>query len=503
MNKAFLSFNDKAVGSGILNSNTELTRELRNTTEQFVNLAKAVSSSSGGENSDWEQEASQTNGSISIAITKLEQRPSKPSINKYEPPRPVDIGMGYTIFNDTSSELSPPPLPNDVSYPEDTQIQSGATTQALQPYNSATSSYGILPYTLAPDVETTTMTSYNVRLPPSPPFFLTTPPLKTATINAPYSYSRNEKTFARRIQRAALERGLHLLHTAASRPYDFKRVFKLSLLHHNYETLVSKFSAQLSNTADGPLELYHTPIIHLGNAGLHYSRGDIVDGYIIKPGPLPFVSRLQHTASGVDPGIEFDFDPAEYEGEWFDVTDVVGYLAEHGIRIHAHSLYFEATVDADSSFLQPLDKSGTFMSPAGSVFGGSASNSTATDIASPSTPQHHMNEQISPPQPQYANLDMDFGSTRTFPEFGDTDDTSWMTDSNAATGWLMGSGDRTPDFLSSGWASVTQASSWDFSDALPQEAPSLPTAGVPAAKLQRRVKIDVELMIGGEFRLGL
>jgi hypothetical protein len=503
MSRAFLSFNDKAVGSGILNSNIELTRELRNTTEQFVNLAKAVGSPSGGENSDWEQESTHTNDAIPATITKMEQRPSTSPINNPEQPRHVDIGLGYTLFSDTSSETTPPPLPSDVSYPEDVQIQSGATTQALQPYSSATSNYGILPYTTAPENMATTLTSYNVRLPPSPPFPLTTSPLKIATIQAPYSYSKNETTFSRRIQRAALERGLHLLQTAASRPHDFKRVFKLSLLHHNYETLVSKFSAQLSNSVHESLEFFHTPIIHLGNAGLHYPRGEIFNGYIIKPGPLPFVSRLEHTKSGLDPGIEFDFDPEEYEGEWFDAGDVVGYLEEHGIRIHPQSTYFEATINADSSFLQPFDNSGAFISPPESVFGGSGSNSTATDVASPLTPQQQLSEQMSPQQPQYPDLDMTFGSARLFPEIGSMGDTNWMNDSNAATGWLMGGGDRTPDFLSSGWASVTQPSSWNFADALPMEALSLPSPGVITAKPQRRIKIDVDLMIGGKFQPAL
>jgi len=98
---------------------------------------------------------------------------------------------------------------------------------------------------------------------------------------------------------------------------------------------------------------------------------------------------------------------------------------------------------------------------------------------------------------------MTLSSTGLFPELGDTADVSWMNDSNAATGWLMGSGDRTPDFLSSGWASVTQPSSWDFADALPMEVPSLPRPGVVAAKTQRRIKIDVDLMIGELIKRGI
>jgi len=50
MDKSFLRLQDKLLNSGILASQSEVTRQLKMTTEQFVVLSKVASSDWGREN---------------------------------------------------------------------------------------------------------------------------------------------------------------------------------------------------------------------------------------------------------------------------------------------------------------------------------------------------------------------------------------------------------------------------------------------------------------------
>jgi hypothetical protein len=265
---------------------------------------------------------------------------------------------------------------------------------------------------------------------------------------------------------------------------------------------MSKFRSQITKPVGEQLEFFHTPLIHLGGAGLHYPKGQISNGYIIKPGPLPYVSRLEHTKTGMDPGIEFDFDPQEYEGEWFDSGDVEGYLEAHGIRINPQSSYMAVTLSEDSPIFRLLGGSTNVASPP--VFPRESSNapstrtnSTATTLSSPHTPQ-----QIIEPPAQFNEQTVDFGNGQMFPELGGLQDSSWMNDSNAAMDWLMGAGDRTPDFLNSGWVGVQEPSSWDFADAIPATEPTIPMPATQTGN-KRTVTLDVWKMIDGKFHRSL
>jgi hypothetical protein len=323
---------------------------------------------------------------------------------------------------------------------------------------------------------------YNVQVPS--PSQINVPSL-IKSIPSDYTYSFQETTFARRLQRAALERGFHLLSNAEQRPHAYNRVFKLSLMYHSRDNLIAKFRAALARSPGHAIETFQTPFIHLGGAGMHYNTGRVHNGYIVKPGPLQRQVTLE-SVDGTGMPQEIDFDLNEYEGEWFDSNDVEGYLESKGLHIDPQSTFVEGEIETDmvaSSQGSPIPAD-TFSSPSPTASGFDTGASTLSP--SPSTPK--------PVQ-----------ETGNWGEIGAWDsEASWDT---TAAGWLMGSGDKTPDFLSSGWSSVDNPAAWLESDTVGVRAAGdfenygathLANVAVSKPAAKRTVTVDVSKLIDGE-----
>jgi hypothetical protein len=509
MNKTFLQFNDNAVASGILHMSPELARELKKATEQFILLARASSNSSGDEHSDSEIEEvprqlptrSQPSTSRRPAQTLGDQQnqfhPGSSSSPEPVTERGVDIGMGYVHILDNEASLSPPPTETLANhFVDNMQLDS---TPAIERYDSAMDNFSLFPYssaTTSADIMAISTPNgfpsqqYNVQIPsPQPAVFPS--PTKTMTLPSPYTYSFQETTFARRLQRAALERGFHLLSNAELRPAAFIRVFKLSLLYHSREKLLTKFRKALTNSSDEPLETLQTPFIHLGGAGLHYNTGRVRNGYIVKPGPMHHQARLESAdAPGVS--VDIDLDLVEYEGQWFDSNDVEGYLEERGLKIDPQSTFAEGQIQADVTEILP-ETPETVFSPARSP--SMVNNTTSTS------------SNASPRTPVLSETALELGTQRLFPELGGWETGSNSAWDNAATGWLMGSGDKTPDFLNSGWLGVEAPSAWDFTDSVGTSLDNFSATNLanpmntlePVKAVKKNVTVDVSKLVDGEY----
>lgn len=497
MNKTFLNFNDRAVASGVLQMNPDLGRELKAATEQFILLAKASGNQSGDEHSDSEMEEEPRRPAKTLPRdTDMEHHNSfSTSASSHSPePQPdiVDIGMGYSItFDDPPS--AQPPAPIHVSSREFNNAMQMHTATTIGRYDDSMSSFGLFQYS-APATSGAMLAvaapsdsqyqQYNVQVPS--PTQIDVPSI-IKTIPGDYTYSFQETTFARRLQRATLERGFHLLSNAEQRPHAYNRVFRLSLMYHSRDNLIAKFRAALSKDPGHAIETYQTPFIHLGGAGTHYNTGRVHNGYIVKPGPLQRQITLESVDGTGMPQEVADFDLTEYDGQWFDSNDVEGYFESRGLHIDPQSTFVEWQTDDDVLVLAnessiPAD---VFFSPSPSASG---VETVATTISpSPSTPR-----------PAHESND--------WSEIGVWDSSaSWDT---AAAGWLMGSGDKTPDFLSSGWSSVDNPAAWDFSDTVGTTfedfgASHLANSVEPTPKVKKIVTIDVSKLIDGEFFLML
>src|ERR1700753_2627099 len=115
MNKAFLGFNDRILSSNLLQSNADLTRELRNTTEHFLTLTRTVGNGSSGDSAESDTE----HPNILSAETAPEPPQQLPN-HQSEEPRTIDIGMGYVQILDESlahGQLTPPTEASDFNFP--------------------------------------------------------------------------------------------------------------------------------------------------------------------------------------------------------------------------------------------------------------------------------------------------------------------------------------------------------------------------------------------------
>ena len=333
MESIFLDYNDKAMASGLLHKSPHLATELRSATESFLQLAKRTEAEEE-EQSDCEHDESPRKTSATFAKDVNQAlgndrhtlSPSPESQGQKGQSRYVSLGYSQ-IFEDTP----PPSAPKSRAEIFDSTVYVtghsliGTSVDMSLIYPSETHNTNPLAIT-SPPKSGASRREFTVlnqpRLQPQP----------TSTLALPYTYSFQETTFARRLQRATVERGYHLLSTAQMRPATFIRVFRLSLLYSTREMLLEKFHRALLRTSEEPIETYQTPFIHLGGAGMHYNTGRVRNGYIVKPGPLQSQATLVSTeTSGAMYDIELDLN--EYEGEWFDANDVEGYFAVQSMKM--------------------------------------------------------------------------------------------------------------------------------------------------------------------------
>ena len=356
MNKAFLRFNDAVMNVGV---SSEVAKELKSVTQQFVLYAKAQG------NSDDEPENGLVDNDEIIHNLATEPAPSnRPSKHRSRSRASSeefteDIGLGYRSVYDISSipidenmALAENPSArssdNELSRIEDVaDDQKALNNFQRSPTHSGSSvvvsfrgenqrKYPEIDYISDP------VQSFSEKMPDQvmPVAAINDLDKSTSLTNKPFIYSFQETTFARRLQRASVECGYHLIAQAHLRPRVFKRVFKLSLLYGSREQIAARFKAILTKSTSESLEFWQTPMIRLGGAGTHYPRL-IEDGTPYVP---PNSYDVHHVAPNtnliqlrsVDDGsvyCDMLIDISGYEGEWFDPTDVEGYLASKGILI--------------------------------------------------------------------------------------------------------------------------------------------------------------------------
>ena len=404
MNKRFLNFNETAIKAGLLRTNPALGQELKSLTEFFVTLAKAAETEDDHEAQEAEDEngripfdvATEWHNAATVARSSIateQSRPTSPPIGQH-----TDIGWGYStsITDPTNVKSTNEPQDQEQSslgsfFPlfrhsaqgtakQNALVRSRAMTVGeifdqqrsqpdqqlpfgmmdLAPWSRQNNISHQEPDIFSVNIPSTSITPTNHRLP--------TPPLIPAlsdpstiisipkTVKPTWTYSYDETTFARRLTRAALETGFHLLSNANQRPAALNYVFKLSLPYLTLDGLRERFKVLLSRGTDEDLDFWETPFIHLGGAGTHYPRKDPQGNVIPLPnswhvksiGPMhPKLIRAENT---VDPSRSHDLqvDLTGFEGEWFDAHDVQGYLEEEkGCHINPRDAFAEVVIEVD------------------------------------------------------------------------------------------------------------------------------------------------------------
>ncbi|TKA73691.1 hypothetical protein B0A49_04330 [Cryomyces minteri] len=338
MNGAFSRFSDDVTMLGVP---PDLAQDLKETSLHLTQLARVASApEDDAENADEDlvqDESAPDDPGVIKAANSLQalDYSREAASNEHQsttlvaaPPQQqqISIGWGYSVYPEESSETQTPAS----HYPAGTLEPVTQTIGNLQKTNS--------------------IQQYRVELPMGEYSFLAETLIKTPSDPNPFTYSFQETSFARRLHRAALESAYHLLSQSCVRPSDFKRVFKLSFMHAARNQIQARFKSLLSKTTKDSLDFWQTPYIHIGGAGTHYPKLDEYGNIIPKPnsynvrsiGPQNIV-RLESTENkSHSPEIVLDL--SGYEGDWFDPTDVEGYLAEKGIFVDPRSSFVEAEI---------------------------------------------------------------------------------------------------------------------------------------------------------------
>jgi hypothetical protein len=157
----------------------------------------------------------------------------------------------------------------------------------------------------------------------------------SGTGNNNYSYSHNEPTFLRTLQRYCLEYTYRLFSDAATDPREFYRVFRL-VPCVKYREKMGKYLLCLVRSGAGErLDIPALPFYCIGGAGTHYPRVEGGNRVWHEKMRLPrrvlgtVASSLNEDIASVDR--ERLLEMAGLDGVWLDSNDVVGFLEEKGV----------------------------------------------------------------------------------------------------------------------------------------------------------------------------
>lgn len=237
-----MQLHDFALSKGLLDKMPDFGRQLRETTERFLSLARDASDD---EAKDGESKA----GSGS----PTEHRPSND--------RPHRDSPGRTNSAEPA-EAVPPPEP-DTGTEENPKTLYGGLMLSYEPPPTQVAFTPSIPTT---STRTTLPTTFAHSPTPNP----YDNPFPIPTLPPPTTYANHETTFGRRLQRYAIEQAL-LLITMPSPPQQFlARVFGFCLLLESPQTIHRRLRRMLGREAGETLDNWRYPFFHLGGAGTHF-----------------------------------------------------------------------------------------------------------------------------------------------------------------------------------------------------------------------------------------
>lgn len=255
---------------------------------------------------------------------------------------------------------------------------------------------------------------------------------RNMTLDLPYTYSFQETTFARRLHRTSVELAYRLACDRTRGPLKFEQIFYIWKKYApSMEIVKEQLHTCLMRGIEEPLSLWHFPLSHVGGSGTHYPRQEVGGGpWKPKPGPSEWNVRLSQAptmAFGGSPEEAIDSQTAmldtiarnpDYSGEWLDVHDVEGYLAEKGITINPQTSFADVEMPTGeviesemAEIKRNVSVSGT-SSTSGTASGNSSgSNSGTSNSSSAHTPNSAVHN-VPPSGYQYdgsyGNFDMNY-----------------------------------------------------------------------------------------------
>jgi len=347
MSNVFLQLHDFAVSTGALDRIPEFGRQLRQTTEKFLLLARKASEDgskdddaanlSSGDGPKGTKTSNQVNRDGSSSPEPIE-RTRNDIDNTTAKTQPVVWG-GFTVTHEPMSEAD---LIADFSNP---YIQP-STTSAMdfEIITQPTLENASFPFGTAPEFDFGAFSS------PTPSPFSPLP--------LPKTYTSQEATFGRRLQRFACERALILISMPNPPPERFNRVFGFCMLMETKEDIHTRLRRTVDRNIQENLSNWQYPFYNLGGAGTHFgtdSMGQQRTGNqgtmdVLKPhnsagfstGPFgPGISDVQNNSLDKD----MRMDMAGFRGDFFDCDEVELYLRQRGVTIPPGADHVTVEVD--------------------------------------------------------------------------------------------------------------------------------------------------------------
>lgn len=286
MNKIFVQFQDNAVDSGLLTFSPDLVHQLKNATEQFVSLAKTAST---------ESERQEANVTGMAHPESRSMSPPYPSVQTTELQQATEL-QDMELDDDQVYEASFPPITGNEDYLEDPptfelpEVSWNQTSTNLVAGSMSKLCPNTSDVQLRNDRISDLLRGIELQAPPLEK------PWKAST---PYTYSFQETTFARRLQRLSLEHGFRLLADPNPEPEEIAHTFRFTFCFSNKKRMRARFQELLKRKAGESLENWNVPFFRIGGAGTHFPRYDDQGTAIYPPntfhvdkaiGPRPFVA---------------------------------------------------------------------------------------------------------------------------------------------------------------------------------------------------------------------
>ncbi|KAI9837018.1 MAG: hypothetical protein M1819_000667 [Sarea resinae] len=324
MNVAFMKFNDAAMASDIFQLRPQLARTLKETTQKFISLIPASGLESETSDDSHESSRRSSSGSKDAEDATRTRRRSRKSKNSPELEPESNVLATVDSYEKSQKKQS-----------RERGVRAGSEILAFDGSQFTSPEFNLVnpdPDAVFQSAEYTWPTNaYGQALIPSP---------KKTSLPGPYTFSFQETTFARRLHRATIETGYHLLSNSATPPELIDRIFKVALLRFPRDQILDCLrNALLKSNEESFGKGLNWPCVGGAGAGNHFPRHPQTAAWANgKPNSIGPVARKQLEIAAAN-GIA---DIPETEGEWFDAEDVEGYLRHRGIFLDGRSSFVEA-----------------------------------------------------------------------------------------------------------------------------------------------------------------
>ena len=364
MHKVFLDFREKAIAGGIQKGAPSLTKHLDTAAERISELLKTSKQEPNDEDEELNPNPSTppieiAENSTSNSRTAAVMGSNRASVWGYqttfeEEPEDYD---GETAHQDLarSAQLDQIPLSDWTAAEAMQQYQSNSPdeSEVMGDVIEPVQQYRVeIP---ARTIDLQSSFSPNTRMfaddfNPS----VEKPSLGLMSLPIPKTHSYHETSFARRLMRATIERGIRLMTDPNANQEALNRMCRFTWCFASSSDMIKVMLDATSRTTRDSLEQWEAPRLHLGGAGLHFPRANI-DGESSPPawwaneapmGPPRLVqpeTPVPNTMTITDIIQEL-----RVEGDWFDSSDVEQYLRSKGLNLDGQSSIVEIVEPEDS-----------------------------------------------------------------------------------------------------------------------------------------------------------